>query len=124
MSKKNPRQKVERQLKVNKKLLETRNKLQKDLENLKEEYLEKMSSVHEDENFIERLPLESLADLQEFAAGVKTFNLHFFDEKRKMEKKRDSKMEELFKLDYQIDQGGIDLILKKIEVLLEDLKDK
>lgn len=124
MSKKKSKStKVSRQLNKNMKMSQARTQLKKELEGLAAQYEAKMSSLEKERNFIDRLPLETLEDFQEYAAGLKTdFNLQFFDRKRDLEKLRDKKIEELKKLDIKMDEGQIDLALKKIEALLISLK--
>lgn len=125
MTKKNKNSKITRQLNKNMKLSQARTKLKKELEGLAAQYEAKMSSLEKEHNFIDRLPLETLEDYQAYAAGLKTdFNLQFFDKKRALEKLRDQKIEELKKIDIKMDEGQIDLALKKIEALLIQLKEK
>lgn len=89
-------------------------KIQTDLKNLIDNFNSKLS-MEDAEDFLERLPLESIKDLQEFEAGEKdNFVMNILREKSDLIREQKNKAAEIVSIDKKISEQEIDLLLAKI----------
>lgn len=88
-------------------------------------YNSKSANDKDAERFLDRLPLESLKELQEFLSGKKKdSNLGILRLRAKLRKERNLKIEELSKLDEKISESQIDLLLAKIDCVMDKIEVK
>lgn len=105
-------------------LAATRKQLQTDLSDIIEDYNAKIAA-EDAEDFLERLPLESVKDLQEFAAGEKkTFVMDILRDKGQLVQDQQSKVKEILAIDKKISENEIDLLLAKINCVIDSLDKK
>jgi len=101
-----------------------RKSTRQDLDLLSKQYEKKMNSLSE--GFMDGLPLETLSEVTSYAAGTlkKEFSLQFFQTKAEMEQQRAQKINELIKLNKQLNEEQINLLLSKVDCVLKILEEK
>ena len=92
----------------------------KDIENIFEKF---QSSNNEPEDFLDRLPLETLKEIEDFEFGKnkKVFPMGVLKERTKLLKERDEKIKHLDTINKSITENNIDLLLSKIKCVMESL---
>lgn len=101
-----------------------RQQLQANLGDIIEDYNSKMIAENA-EDFLERLPLESVKDLQEFAAGrKKIFVMDILRNKTQLIQDQQNKIKEILAIDKKISENEIDLLLAKINCVIDSLDKK
>lgn len=108
-----------------KELQKDRKVIESKIKNIIDTYNSKSANDKDAERFLDRLPLESLKELQEFLSGKKKdSNLDILKLRAKLRKERNIKIEELNKLDEKISESQIDLLLAKIDCVMNKIETK
>ena len=108
-----------------KELQKDRKAIESKIKNIIDTYNSKSANDKDAERFLDRLPLESLKELQEFLSGKKKdSNLDILKLRAKLRKERNIKIEELNKLDEKISESQIDLLLAKIDCVMNKIETK
>ena len=96
-------------------LEQERKGLEQSIKEIIDTYNSKSANNRDAERFLDKLPLDSLRELQDFMAGKKKeSNLDILKLRAKLRKDRNKKIDEINKMDEKISEGQIDLILAKI----------
>ncbi len=104
-----------------KKLQIKSNKLKNHIGNMINDLNAKTTLSAEASKFLERLPLDSLQDFQNFSAGKKIeYNLDLLRARSKLRKDCNKKMQILFEINQQIVENQIDLLLAKIDHIMTE----
>lgn len=108
-----------------KELQKDRKAIESKIKTIIDAYNSKSANDKDAERFLDRLPLESLKELQEFLSGKKKdSNLEILKLRAKLRKERNIKLEELNKLDEKISESQIDLLLAKIDCVMNKIETK
>ena len=108
-----------------KELQKDRKVIESKIKTIIDTYNSKSANDKDAERFLDRLPLESLKELQEFLSGKKKdSNLEILRLRAKLRKERNIKLEELNKLDEKISESQIDLLLAKIDCVMNKIETK
>jgi uncharacterized protein YlbG (UPF0298 family) len=106
------------------KLSAQKTKLESDIKEIDKDFSDKLSSVKSLDGLINRLPIESLKDLINNESGNKGLTAtDLFDEKTKVTKEKDSKFDQLDKLESDIKISKIDALLAKINCVIESVSE-
>lgn len=106
------------------KLAAEKKKLEDELGEIVSNYHSKISPSEQREDFLEQLPLTSMRDLQEFAAGNSpVFVTEILNDRSKMLRTREDKLQELVAVDKKISEHNINLLIAKINHVISELKD-
>jgi hypothetical protein len=99
-----------------KQLQDHRREIETSISEIVTDYNAKVALSADAAKFLERMPLESLKDLQEFSAGKKLdSNLGILRSKSKLRKDRNKKLQNLTEVNRQIVESQIDLLIAKID---------
>lgn len=109
------------------KQLKKLNKSKKEIENILKEIVDTFNTKNinerDAEKFLDRLPLNSLKELQDFQSGKKRETpLFILNLRMQLRKDRTKKIEELLKIEEQISEIEKDLLLAKINCIMEVIK--
>lgn len=107
-----------------KELQKNRREIELKIKDIIDTYNSKSANDRDAERFLDRLPLESLKELQEFVSGKKKdSNLENLKVRAKLRKERTQKIEELNSIDKKISESQIDLLLAKIDHVINKIED-
>lgn len=102
-----------------KELEKNRKSIEKDIKNIVDNFNAK--TFNNSEKFLDKLPIDSLTELQEFLSGKKENNLEILNTRSKLRKDRNQKIEELHLMDKKISEGQIELLLAKINHMINKI---
>lgn len=106
-------------------LQDKRKSIELEIKNICENYNSKSVNDKEAAQWLDRLPLETLKELEDFSAGRKhNFNLLDLKTRSDLRKNRNSKLEEFIKVNDEIYIGKIDLLLVKLSSLIKETENK
>lgn len=98
-----------------KELEQDRKEIEKSIKEIIDTYNSKSANNRDAERFLDKLPLDSLRELQDYLNGKKKeSNLEILKVRAQLRKDRNQKIDELLKLEEKISQGQIDLLIAKI----------
>lgn len=104
------------------KILKQISQSEAEMEHLFESYHDNMVKAETAEDFFERLPLDTIKDLHDFEAGTKKdFSMEILREKSRIENDRGLKIDEIIALNKTLKESQIDLLLAKINCVIESL---
>ncbi|HVI41873.1 MAG TPA: hypothetical protein VM577_14580 [Anaerovoracaceae bacterium] len=96
-------------------LEQDRKEIEKSIKEIIDTYNSKSANNRDAERFLDKLPLDSLRELQDYLNGKKKeSNLDILKVRAKLRKDRNTKIDELLKIEEKISQGQIDLLIAKI----------
>lgn len=108
-----------------KKLHKNKNEIENSIKEIIDTFNNKTINEGDAEHFLDRLPLNSLKEIQEFQAGKKReTNLSVLNLRAQLRKDRTKKVEELRKIEEQISELEKDLLLAKINCVMNNLKEE
>ncbi len=113
--------KIEKDIKA---LRKKKKDIKSDIQEIIDLYNVKSASAKEAEKWVDRLPLETLKELQDFLSGKKkNFNLSDLKERSLLRKKHMISLEELARIENEMARHNIDLLLAKVNYLLKNNQD-
>lgn len=103
-------------------LLDQRFEIEECIENIVDDYNSLSATDENADSWLERLPINSLSELQNFAAGKKKeSNLEILRLRSQLRKDKDKQFESLKKVDDLIYIGEIDILMAKLNHLIKKI---
>lgn len=105
-------------------LEEDRKSIEQNIKDIIDTYNSKTANNRDAERFLDKLPLDSLKELQDFLNGKKKeSNLDILKLRAQLRKDRNKQVDQLIKIEEEISKSQIDLLLAKINHVIGKIGD-